>query len=69
MDQKYIHSEGVDNGRWLLPSRSMNPGESETINQRLIEIGFAVPYAGVRGRCSTYCHGLSKIHKPHAPDR
>ena len=49
MDQKkYIHSEGVDKyGRWLVTIPLYeSAGESETINQRLIEIGFAVPYAG-----------------------
>ena len=43
-----IHSEGVDKyGRWLITIPLYeSAGESETINQRLFELGFAVPYAG-----------------------
>ncbi len=43
-----IHSEGVDKyGRWLatIPLYE-SAGPLDTINQRLIELGFAVPYSG-----------------------
>ena len=43
-----IHSEGVDKyGRWLVTIPLYeSAGEADTINQRLVEMGFAVPYAG-----------------------
>ncbi len=48
-DQPFIvHSEGVDKyGRWLVTIPLYeSAGEADTINQRLIELGFAVPYSG-----------------------
>lgn len=43
-----IHSEGVDKyGRWLVTIPLYeSAGASDTINQRLIELGFAKPYSG-----------------------
>ena len=40
-----IHSEGVDKyGRWLVTIPLYeSAGEADTINQRLVEMGFAVP--------------------------
>ena len=48
-DQPFvIHSEGVDKyGRWLVTIPLYeSAGPIDTVNQRLIELGFAVPYAG-----------------------
>lgn len=43
-----IHSDGIDKyGRWLVTIPLYeNAPEHETINQRLIELGFAKPYTG-----------------------